>query len=104
MHNKWLFIILLFLSTYLSRFIGLETMARRKMNPTLHLYFSYVPVAIISALLVTQVLTTANGQTVISFPVLIGCLATAILIKFLKMFLPSVVLGVAIGLLARYFL
>ncbi len=104
MHNNWLFIILLFLSTYLSRFIGLETMSRRKMNPTLRLYFSYVPVAIISALLVTQVLTTSHGQTVISFPVLIGCLATAIIIKFLKMFLPSVMLGVVIGLLARHFL
>jgi branched-subunit amino acid transport protein len=104
MFNHWLLISLLSVSTFLSRIIGVEIMAGREMNPTLRLYFNYVPVAIISALIINQMLTTTNGQIVISFPVLIGCLATAITIKIIKRFLPSVVIGIAIGLLARYFL
>lgn len=104
MFNIWMLIGLLSLSTFLSRIIGVEIMARREMNPTLRLYFSYVPVAIISALIINQILTTTNGEIAISFPVLIGCLATAMTIKIVKKFIPSVVLGIAVGLLARYFL
>lgn len=103
MLNNWILIILLAITTFLSRIIGLEIMARQKMNPTLRLYFSYVPVAIISALIVTQILSTPNGQLIISYPVLISCLATAIAIKTIKMFLPSAIIGIAIGLLTRYF-
>ncbi|MEA1961022.1 MAG: AzlD domain-containing protein [Bacillota bacterium] len=102
MLDHWILIGLLAVSTYISRIFGVEIMAEREMSPTLRLYFSYVPVAIMSALVVKQILVPTDGQLVISLPVLIGCLATAIAIKKLNAFLPSVVIGVIIGLLARY--
>lgn len=104
MSNNWFLIILLAISTFLSRIIGVELMAGREMNPTLRLYFSYVPIAVISALIMNQILTTTKGQIVISFPVLIGCITTALTNKITNIFLPSVVIGIAIGLLSRYFL
>jgi branched-subunit amino acid transport protein len=102
MLKNWILIGLLSFFTYLSRIIGIEIMAGREMSPTLRLYFNYVPVGIISALIVKQILVPANGHLAISFPVLIGCLSTAITIKIIKMFLPSVVIGAMIGLLVRY--
>lgn len=104
MIDHWILIALLSVSTYISRIIGVEIMAGREMSPGLRLYFNYVPVAIISALIIKQILVPADGQVVISLPVLIGCLSTAIVIKKFKSFLPSVVIGVIIGLLVRYFL
>jgi branched-subunit amino acid transport protein len=102
MLNHWILIGLLAVSTYISRIIGIEIMAGREMNATLRLYFNYVPVGIMSALIIKQILVPADGQLAISFPVLIGCLSTAIIIKIIKMFLPSVVIGAIIGWLARY--
>ncbi|NGQ94204.1 AzlD domain-containing protein [Brevibacillus sp. SYP-B805] len=102
MLNNWILIGLLAVSTYVSRIIGVEIMAGRKMSPILRLYFQYVPVGIISALIIKQIFIPTDGQLAVSFPVLIGCLSTAITIQIIKMFLPSVVIGVMIGLLARY--
>lgn len=104
MLNHWVLIGLLSVSTYISRMVGVEIMAGREMSPTLRLYFNYVPAGIISALIIKQILVPAGGQLTISFPVLIGCFATAITIKKTKMFLPSVIIGAISGLLARYFL
>jgi len=103
MINHWILIGLLAISTYMSRVMGVEIMAGREMSLTLRLYFNYVPVAIISALIVKQILVPSDGQLTFSFPVLIGCLSTAIVKKKTKMFLPSVVVGVIIGLFVRYF-
>lgn len=104
MLNNWVLIGLLSISTYISRIIGLEIMAGRELSPTLRLYFNYVPVGIISALIIKQIFVPTDGQIAISFPILIGCFATAVTIKIKNTFLPSVVIGVAIGLLARYFI
>ncbi|KUO50867.1 MAG: branched-chain amino acid transport [Desulfitibacter sp. BRH_c19] len=104
MLNHWILIGLLSVTTYISRIIGVEVMAGREMSPTLRLYFNYVPIGIIAALIIKQILVPTDGQLVISIPVLIGCLATAIVIKKVKIFLPSVVIGAIIGLLARYLL
>ncbi|RWR09265.1 AzlD domain-containing protein [Siminovitchia fortis] len=103
MPNHWIIIILLAVSTFLSRIIGLEVMAGREMNPTLRLYFSYVPVAIMTALIINQVLTTSDGHLFVSFPVLLGCLAAVAVMKLSKMFLPSIIMGIVAGLLTRYF-
>ncbi|WP_079494299.1 hypothetical protein [Maledivibacter halophilus] len=65
-------------------------MVGRKMNPTLCLYFNYVAAAIMSDLIIKQVLTISNGHVGISFSSLIGCIATTIAIKSTKLFLPSV--------------
>ncbi|WP_408006881.1 AzlD domain-containing protein [Pseudalkalibacillus sp. A8] len=102
MFNHWILIALLSISTYMTRIIGVELMSGREMSPTLRLYFNYVPVGIISALIIKQILVPVDGQLVISFSVLIACLFTAITMKFIKMFLPAVVLGAMIGLLTRY--
>lgn len=103
MPNVWLFIGLLAVSTYLSRIIGLEIMAGRKMSPALHLYFQYVPVGIISALIIKQIFVPTDGQLSLSFPVLIGCVSTAFAILTTKRFLPSVGIGILVGWLVRYF-
>lgn len=104
MISHWILIGLLSISTYISRILGLEIMAKREMSPALRLYFNYVPVAIISALIVKQILVPTSGQIVISIPVLIGCFFTAIIIKKTNLFLPSILCGGAIGLLTRYLL
>lgn len=103
MLNNWVIIGLLAFSTYISRILGLKIMAGLEMSPTLRLYFNYVPVGIISALIIKQILVPVGGQLVISLPVLIGCISTAIAVKKTKMFLPSVILGGIIGLLTRYY-
>lgn len=102
MLNHWILIGLLTVSTYTSRIIGLEMMAGREMSPTMRLYFNYVPVAIIAALVIKQILVPTDGQLGVSVPVLIGCLATAITYKIINRFLFSVVIGLVIGLLVRY--
>ncbi len=102
MFNHWILIGLLAVSTYVTRIIGVVVMSGREMSPALRLYFNYVPVGIISALIVKQILIPVEGQLVLSFPILIGCLFTAIAMKFMRLFLPAVVLGVIIGLLTRY--
>ncbi len=104
MLDQWILIGVLAAATYMSRIIGVELMAGRELSPTLRLYFNYVPVAIISALIVKQILVPADEQLFISIPVLIGCIAAAITIKISKSFLPSLVIGIIIGLLIRYFL
>jgi branched-subunit amino acid transport protein len=104
MLDHWILIGVLAVATYLSRIVGLEMMAGRQMSPTLRLYFNYVPVAIIAALVVKQILVPTDGQIVISAPVLIGCLATAITLKLINRFLTSVIVGIVIGLLVRYLL
>ncbi|AEG58693.1 AzlD domain-containing protein [Desulforamulus ruminis] len=104
MLNHWLLIGLLSISTYLSRILGVEIMAGREISPSLRLYFNYVPVAIIAALIIKQILVPVNGQLVISLPVLIGCLSTAMAIKIVKMFLPSIIIGGMAGLFVRYLL
>ncbi|MDP5276745.1 AzlD domain-containing protein [Chengkuizengella axinellae] len=104
MLNHWFLIGFLSVTTYLSRIIGLEFMAGQQMSPTLRLYFQYVPIGIITALIMKQVLIPGEGQLSISVPVLVGCISTAIAIKVIKVFLPSVAIGVLFGLLVRHFL
>ena len=103
MLSHWILVGLLFILTYISRIIGVEIMAGRKMSPSLRLYFNYVPIAIISALIVKQVLVPIDGQLTISLPVLAGCFCTFLTIKINKRFLPSVIVGIIIGLVVRYF-
>lgn len=102
MLNQWTLIGLLAVSTYITRIIGIEIMAGRTMSPALRVYFNYAPIGIISALIVKQILVPMDGQLTVSFPVLIGCIFTAIAIKITKMFLPSVMIGAIIGWLFRY--
>ncbi|MFT8363987.1 MAG: AzlD domain-containing protein [Sporolactobacillus sp.] len=104
MLKNWLLIAALAISTYLSRLAGLEFMANRKMGPMLRLYFTYVPAAIIAALLIKQIFIPDHGTLTLSPPVLIGCLFAALSMRFLKWFLPSILIGMAVGLAARYLL
>lgn len=101
--NDWILVGCLAVCTYLSRLAGVEFMAGRNLNPKLRLYFGYVPVAILSALLVDQILTPSGGRTVVSVPVLAACLATFAARKFVKSFLPCILIGIAVGLLVRIF-
>ncbi|QAA21455.1 AzlD domain-containing protein [Sporolactobacillus terrae] len=104
MNNPWLLIIVLAAVTYLSRLLGVTVMAGRSLSPSLRRYFNYVPTAIIVALIMKQIFVPSNGQLTLSLPVLAACLAGALSIKFVKKFLPSVVIGIVIGLLVRYLL
>lgn len=99
----WLLVILLAVTTYLTRAIGAEIMIGREMSSTMRLYFNYVPIGIITAIIIKQVIASVEGELVISIPVLIGCLTTAFAIKKTRMFLLSIVVGVVVGLAVRYF-
>lgn len=101
--NFWFLVILLAVTTYLTRAIGAEIMVGREMGPTMRMYFNYVPIGIIMAIIIKQIIVPVEGQLVISMPVLIGCLATAFAIKKTRMFLLSIVIGVAVGLVVRSF-
>lgn len=61
MLNNWILIGLLSVFTYISRIIGIEIMAVGEMNSSLRLYFNYVPVGIMSALIIKQILVPMNG-------------------------------------------
>ncbi|MCO7175773.1 AzlD domain-containing protein [Sporolactobacillus kofuensis] len=104
MVNQWILIGVLAVATYVSRVLGLTVMAGRELNPAVRLYFNYVPTAIIVALIVKQIFIPSGGHLVLSLPVLAACLAGALAILLFKKFLPSVVAGVVVGLLVRYFL
>ncbi|MFT8317637.1 MAG: AzlD domain-containing protein [Sporolactobacillus sp.] len=102
MLKNWILIGVLAAATYLSRLAGLEFMAGREMGPTLKRYFTYVPIAIIAALLVKQIFVPVHGELSVSFPVLIACFFTAISMRVIKVFLPSIIIGIVLGLAARY--
>jgi len=95
--------IILAIITYLSRMAGGEFMAGRALSPTLRSYSNYVPVAVISALVMKQMIVPGAGVANISLPVLGACLAIAIGLKLTRAFLPSAIIGVATGLLLRIF-
>ncbi|WKB36573.1 AzlD domain-containing protein [Terrilactibacillus sp. S3-3] len=103
MLNNWLLIGLVSVTTYLSRIAGVQVVAGRKLNAGMRLYFNFVPIAIISALLIKQIFIPVQSHLAVSYPVLIGCLATTITITRFKMFLPSVAIGIFAGWLTRYF-
>ncbi|RYL93087.1 AzlD domain-containing protein [Sporolactobacillus sp. THM7-4] len=104
MSSQWLLIIMLAAVTYFSRILGITVMAGRKLHPVIRLYFNYVPTAIIVALIIKQIFVPSNGHLVLSLPVLAACLAGGLSILLVKKFLPSVVIGVVIGILVRYLL
>lgn len=104
MLNHWLLIFTLAAVTYLSRFIGLQLMAGRAMPATWRLYFDYVPIAIICALILKQMLLPVNGQLTLSQPVLAAAAVTIVSMRWLARFLPSVGLGVIAGLAVRHLL
>ena len=101
--NDWILVLSMAVCTYLSRLAGVEFMAGRVLSPRLRLYFGYVPVAILSALLVDQILTPSGGHVAVSVPVLASCLAAFAARKFVKSFLPCIFIGIAVGLLVRIF-
>lgn len=103
MLDIWFLIIFLAIITYTTRIIGIIFMGNRKMNPTIELYFSYVPAGIIASLIVSQ-LFVKDSNIPISIPVLAGGFMTIILIKTTKSFLLSIVIGIIVGTLTRYFL
>ncbi|MCL1631662.1 AzlD domain-containing protein [Sporolactobacillus sp. CPB3-1] len=105
MINQLLFIGVLAAVTYASRLLGLTVMAGRNLSPAVRLYFNYVPAAIMVALIIKQIFVpSGGGHLVVSLPVLAACLAGAAAIKLIKKFLPSIVIGIATGLLVRFLL
>ena len=100
MPDVWLFIGLLAVSTYLSRIVGPEIMAGRRMSSALRLYFEQVPVGIMPALIIKRLFTPADGH--LTVPVLVGCLATATAIPTTKRFLPSLLIGILAGWTVRH--
>lgn len=104
MAEPWVLIIVLCIVTFLSRLMGVEIMAGRVLNPTLRLYFNFVPIAIMVALIVDQIFTTNHGSSSISLPILGGSIAAALMIKVTRSFLLTVVIGILVGLGIRYWL
>lgn len=79
-------------------------MAGRILHPTLRLYFNYVPIAMMVALIVDQIVRTDQGSTSISLPIVGGSIAATLMIKVTRSFLPTVIIGVLVGLGIRYLL
>jgi len=104
MAEPWILIIVLCIVTFLSRLIGVEMMSGRVLNPTLRLYFNFVPIAIMVALIVDQIFITNHGSSYISLPILGGAIAAVLMIKVTRSFLPTVVIGILVGLAIRYWL
>ncbi|MFB4212354.1 AzlD domain-containing protein [Shouchella sp. JSM 1781072] len=104
MTDQWLLIGLLAIIVFSIRFIGLNLLGNIKLNRTAELYFQYVPVAILTTLLMKQVLTIEKtSSTLISYPTLLVCLCTGLIFYFSKRFFLSVVIGVLAGVLTRTF-
>ncbi|MDN4619071.1 AzlD domain-containing protein [Paenibacillus sp. PsM32] len=104
MSEQWILILVLCIVTFLSRLIGVEMMAGRILHPTLRLYFNYVPIAMMVALIVDQIVITDQGSTSISLPIIGGAVAATLMIKVTRSFLPTVIIGVLVGLGIRYLL
>ncbi|WP_052364003.1 AzlD domain-containing protein [Geomicrobium sp. JCM 19037] len=71
MIQQWLLIIGLAISTYISRLIGLEAMARIKASPLVELYFRYIPASMITALIVVQMMSQKMDTRIFRFPSLL---------------------------------
>lgn len=102
MTEQWLLIVLLALVVFAIRIIGLEWLGKMEFPPMLKDFFYYVPIGIIAALLVKQVLVSGESTALtVSIPVLTTCLVTGVSFYLSNRFLLSVFLGVLLGLAVR---
>ncbi|QTM99100.1 AzlD domain-containing protein [Sediminibacillus dalangtanensis] len=101
MFHDWILIGLLAVSTYFSRIIGTAFMAGRELGPALRRYFDFLPIAIITSLILKQMIIPVNNQLTLSIPVLIGSLVTAVILRISSRFLPSLLTGMLAGILIR---
>ncbi|GAF15781.1 hypothetical protein JCM19046_180 [Bacillus sp. JCM 19046] len=102
MNEQWLLIGLLAIVVFGIRVIGLEWLGKRTFPPLLKRFFYYVPIGIMTALLVKHVLVSPDSTSLaLSLPVLITCLGTGLSYFWTKRFLLSVVIGVVLGLAVR---
>lgn len=98
---NWVLIAALAIGTYASRVIGVEIMANKEMGNTAKVYFSFVPLGIITALVVKQVTVQVDSGLTISWPMVFACLVTGVAIKLNKSFLFAVISGFAAGMMIR---
>ncbi|WP_054707715.1 AzlD domain-containing protein [Bacillus sp. JCM 19041] len=98
---NWMLIAALAIGTYASRVIGVEVMANKEMGTSAKAYFSFVPLGIISALVVKQLIVQGDSGLTISWPMVFACLVTAVAIKLNKSFLLAVISGMAAGIVVR---
>lgn len=104
MDNNWPLIAGIAVITYLSRIAGIEMMAKRPLPPKIKTFFRYVPIAMMTALIANQVVFSEDRGMNLSYPMLFGCIACAVVLQTSKRFLLAVVAGVLVGLTARYLL
>lgn len=102
--NNWILIIVLALMTYSSRVMGLELMSGRNIRPSFRLYLNYVPIAIISALVIKEIFTVENGRLTFSPVVFFACLLAALIMKKSSNLLLSILSGILFGVGLRFFL
>lgn len=102
MTNIVILILILFALTYSSRLLGLELFSAVTLSPLTKRYFNYVPVAIMVALLMKQLIHYDGKTSSLSLPVLVGGLVCTVVMKFKENFLLAMLLGMAAGLLIRY--
>lgn len=100
--NVMLLILMLFILTYGSRLIGLVIFTSVTLSPNTKRYFSYIPVSIMVALLMQQLVVYDGKAFSFSLPVLVGGFICASFMKLKENFMLAMVLGMASGLLVRY--
>lgn len=105
MIRNWILIGVTAAATYLSRITGIEVMSRRKITPALRLYFDSVSLSIMSALIISQIIShDGYAQINLSLPALTGCFSAAFVMRKANHFLAAVSVGIIIGILTRSFL
>lgn len=57
-----------------------------------------------AALIANQIVSSEVGRMSLSYPMLFGCIACAVVLQLRKRFLLAVVAGVLVGMAARYLL
>ncbi len=105
LENIYLVIIGMALVTYLARQLPFLILKGKKLKPAIVEWLGYIPVAVLSALLIPALLTNGNGKIIeLSFNnyYLIAGMATFIIGYFIKNLFAVIIFGIALVALLRY--
>ena len=101
MNDTILLIITLAIITYLSRLIGLEVMTKIHVTPAIKTYLQFVPISIITALVVIQIMTPEGGLTYVSIPITIAAISSGVTMFFSKSLPFALIIGMVCGIVTR---
>ncbi|EZH66927.1 hypothetical protein DH09_03015 [Bacillaceae bacterium JMAK1] len=94
-------IVVLAVITYMSRLIGLEIMTKINVTPAIKTYLQYVPISIITALVVIQIMTPEGNLTYFSIPITIAAVSSGVTMFLSKSLALSLIVGMICGIVTR---